>query len=79
MKAGGNNMVLANIINISKEKIGIGRLILHTETGGLTIEKLQERVETMHYHITTQFWVLIGNHRNLRQLSISIVVLEEIL
>jgi hypothetical protein len=36
-------------------------------------------VETMHYHITTQFWVLIGNHRNLRQLSISIVVLEEIL
>jgi hypothetical protein len=27
-------------------------------------------VETMHYHITTQFWVLIGNHRNLRQLSI---------
>jgi hypothetical protein len=79
MKAGGNNMVLANIINISKEKIGIGRLILHTETGGLIIEKLQERVETMQYHITTQVWVLIGNHRNLRQLSISIVVLEEIL
>jgi hypothetical protein len=59
MKAGGN-MVPTHIINISKEKIGIGRLIIHTETGELIIEKIQERAETMHYHITTQFWVLTG-------------------
>lgn len=69
MKA-GRNKVLAHIINISKEKIGIGRLILHTKTGGLIIEKLQERAEIMHYHITTQFWVLTGTNRNLRQWSI---------
>lgn len=48
-------MALVHIISITKEKIGIGRLILHTETGGLIIEKLQERAETMRYHITTQF------------------------
>ena len=33
------------------------------ENGGLIIKKLQERLETMHYHITTQCWVLAGTHR----------------
>lgn len=64
-KAGGK-MVLEHIISISREKIGIGRLIHLSETGGLIIDNLQERVETMHYHITTLFWVLTGTNRNLR-------------
>lgn len=64
MRAGGK-VVLVHIISIPKEKIGTGRLIHPLETRGLIIEKLQERVETMHYHITTQFWVLTGTHRNL--------------
>ncbi|KAL9313141.1 hypothetical protein ACSQ67_018593 [Phaseolus vulgaris] len=32
------------------------------ENGGLIIKKLQERLETMHYHITTQCWVLAGSN-----------------
>ena len=64
MRAGGK-AVLVHIIRISREKIGTGKPIHPLETGGLIIERLRERVETMHYHITTQFWVLTGTYRNL--------------
>ncbi|MED6122898.1 hypothetical protein PIB30_044197 [Stylosanthes scabra] len=61
MKA-GRTVDLVRIISISREKIGIGRLIHPSKIalGGQIIEKLLERVETMRYHITTQFWVLTG-------------------
>lgn len=51
---------MVHIISITREMIGTGRLIHPLEIGGPIIEKLQERLETMHYHITTQFWVLTG-------------------
>ncbi|KAJ6930252.1 hypothetical protein NC652_013938 [Populus alba x Populus x berolinensis] len=53
-------MVQVHIINIFSVMIGIGILIHLSETRGLTSGELQETVEAIHYHITTQFWDLIG-------------------
>jgi len=69
---------MVHIISISREKIGIGRLIHPLENGGLIMEKLQERLETMHYHITTQFWVLTGTHRILNNVEVIAVHTIEI-
>lgn len=54
MRAGGK-MVKVNIINISKERIGIGRLRHPSKTGGVTTGKLLEKMPTIYYHSTTQF------------------------
>lgn len=60
----GREMVVVHIINIFKEMIGIGRPKNPSESNGPIINTLQERAETIHYHITTQFWVLTGTYRN---------------
>ena len=60
MRAGGE-MLKVNIINISSGKIGIGRLMHLTEIAGLISGKLLKALLIIHYLITTQFWVWIGN------------------
>lgn len=67
MRAGGKmvkmvKMVLGLTINISSEMIGIGSLILPSETEGLTttIGNFPEKMPATHCRITTQCWVLTG-------------------
>lgn len=57
-------VMTVHFINISKEMIGIGRLMHPTEIGGPIIEMLQEKLEAIRYRITTQFWVLTGTSMN---------------
>ena len=61
----GGEMVVVHIINIFKEMIGTGRPKNPSESSGPIINTLQERAETIRYHITTQFWVLTGTYRNI--------------
>lgn len=61
----GGEVVVVQIINIFKEMIGIGRPKNPSESSGQIINTLQERAETIHYHITTQFWVLTGTYRSI--------------
>ena len=60
MRAGAV-MVQVHIINISSGKIGIGRLIHHTEIRRLISGRLLEAMLVGCCLITTQFWVLTGN------------------
>lgn len=61
MRAGGK-MTLVRIISSSSEMIGIGRLMLPSETEGLTTAArlLIKKIQAIHYHIITQCWVLTG-------------------
>ena len=67
MRVGGK-ILKVNIINIFSVMIGTGRLIHPSEIRGLT-SGLQERVQTTHYHITTQFWALTSYAKTHHYLS----------
>lgn len=67
MRVGGK-MVKVHIISIFSEMIGIGRLIHPSEIRVPTSGELQETGQTIHYHITTQFWDLTGNAKSYQYL-----------
>lgn len=54
MRAGGK-MVKVHTISISSEKIGIGKLIHPSKTGGITTGRLLGKMQAIYYRITTQY------------------------
>jgi hypothetical protein len=64
----GRKMVKVHNINISREMIGIGRLMHPSEIRELITGKLQEQASVIHYPIITQFWVLTGEDKCLRNI-----------
>lgn len=59
----GRKMVRMHITNISREMIGIGRLIHPSEIRKPITGKLPEQAPVIHYPIITQFWVLTGEDK----------------
>lgn len=59
----GRKMVRMHIINISREMIGIGRLIHPSGIRKPITGKLPEQTPVIHYPIITQFWVLTGEDK----------------
>ena len=59
----GRKMVRMHIINISREMIGIGRLIHPSGIRKPITGKLPEQTPVIHYPIITPFWVLTGKDK----------------
>lgn len=53
-------MVKVHTINISSEKIGIGKLIHPSKTGGIITGRLLGKMQAIYYRITTQYQALTG-------------------